>query len=390
MIRPFQLGDIFLIQRLGSQATKLNIVQSLLQPQSASWASLTAVVPWNDARVATYVLNQQGHGLVGNGFLQVQKRPGRPEAEIVRVAPGLDTPRGHPAIWEKLLAHYNAEATHQQIARIYVDVPDQPLPVHTFNHVGFRAYTRQTIWRLSAFDASIPTGQTSGEIRPQGVLDEWPLQQLYARVVPETVQLAEGMHTGQGDHQGGHQGNYVVKPPILEWWQPGMVDRFVMERRGEIVGAVQIVQGPRGYWLRPWADLYDPNPYVIHTLLRHALHVIWRRAITQPIYVGVCDYHGGLGAILSDYGFAPFTDRAKMVKPVVQWVREAALDALPALERARQVAPAHFTIPASRAVRLRQRGIAYAGAWRSGILRHGVVRVSTPAGGRVTSPSLGQ
>lgn len=370
MIRPFQLGDIFLIQRLGSQATKLNIIQSLLQPQSASWASLTAVVPWNDARVATYVLNQQGHGLVGNGFLQVQKRPGRPEAEIVRLAPGLDTPRGHPAIWEKLLAHYHAEATHQQIARIYVDVPDQPLPVHTFSHVGFRTYTRQTIWRLNAFDASVPSGQSSAEIRPQGPLDEWPLQQLYARTVPEAVQLAEGMQAGQGDSP--------VKPPILEWWLPGVVDRLVMERRGEIVGAVQIVQGPRGYWLQPWADLYDPNPQVIHTLLRHALHVIWRRAITQPIYVGVCEYHGGLGAILSDYGFAPFTDRAKMVKPVVQWVRETALDALPALEHARRVAPAHFTIPAPRSVRLRPQEIACAGAWRNGSLRHQAARVPTP------------
>lgn len=370
MIRPFQLGDIFLIQRLGGQATKLNIVQSLLQPQSASWASLTAVVPWNDAKVATYVLSQQGHGLLGNGFLQVQKRPGRPEVDIVRLAPGLDTPRGHPAIWEKLLAHHNGEATHQQIARIYVDVPDQPLPVHTFSHVGFRTYTRQTIWRLSAFDASVPTGQVSAEIRPETRLDEWPLLQLYSRIVPEAVQLAEGMHA-----------EHAVKPPILEWWQAGVVDRFVMERRGEIVGAVQIVQGPRGYWLQPWADLYDPNPQVIHTLLRHALDVIWRRAITQPIYIGVRDYHGGLGAILSDYGFAPFTDRAKMVKPVVQWVREAALDALPALERARQVAPAHFTLPARPNVRLRPRGMAYAGAWPHELLRHGVARVPTPKGG---------
>lgn len=340
MIRPFQLSDIFLIQRLGSQATKLNLVQSLLQPQPPAWASLLALVPWNDAKVATYVLSQHGHGLLGNGFLQVQKRPRRPEVDIVHLAPGLDTPRGHPAIWEKLIAHHNAVASQQQIARIYVDVPDQPLPVNTFSHVGFRTYTRQTIWRLSAFDASAPTGQASSEIRPQTRLDEWPLQQLYARVVPEAVQLAEGMHT---DH--------ALQPAILEEWSWGACSRFVLERRGELLGAVQIIQGPRGYWLQPWADLCEPNPQVIHTLLRHALDVIWRRAITQPIYVGVCDYHGGLGPILSDYGFAPFTDRAKMVKPVVQWVREPALDALPIMEPAHQVAPAHFTIPARPAMR---------------------------------------
>lgn len=348
MIRPFQLGDIFLIQRLSRQATKLNTVQSLLQPHSASWASLTALVPWNDAKVATYVLSQQGHGLLGTGYLQVKKRPGRPEADIIRLAPGLDTPRGHPAIWEKLLAYHNTVAAHQQIARIYVDVPDQPLPVHTFSHVGFRTYTRQTIWRLTAFDAAIPSGQASTDIRLQTKVDEWPLQQLYTRVVPESVQLAEGMHTDQ-----------ALKPPILDWWPGGVHNRFVLERRGEIVGAVDIVQGRRGYWLQPWADFCDPNPQVIHTLLRHALDIIWRRAITQPIYIGVCDYQGALGTILSDYGFAPFTDRAKMVKQVVQWIRSGVvLEEVPVLKTARPVAPAHFTVPTPPAMRLRQRGAA--------------------------------
>jgi hypothetical protein len=348
VIRPFQFGDIVLIQRLGRQATKLNIVQSLLQPQSAFWASFTAIVPWNDAKVTTYVLRQQSHGLLGDGFLQVQKRPGRPELDIVRVAPGLDSPRGHPAIWEKLLSHHNAVATQQQIARIYVDVPDQPLPVHTFSHVGFRTYTRQTIWRLTAFDATGAIPNPVPGIRPQSRLDEWPLQQLYARTVPEAVQLAEGMHTDQ-----------PVKPPILDWWHGGAYTGYVLEQRGELVGAVQIVQGHGGYWLQLWADMYDPNPAMLQHLLRHALAMVRRSAVSQPVYVGVCEYHGGLGAILSDFGFAPFTDRAKMVKQVLQWVREPALEVTPLVETAGQVATAHFSLPVRPRARLRPRVVAY-------------------------------
>ena len=80
----------------------------------------------------------------------MQKRPGRPEADILLLAPALDTTWGHPAIWQKLLSHAINEAPHQGLARLYADVPDQPLPVNTFSHVGFRVYTRQTIWRLSA------------------------------------------------------------------------------------------------------------------------------------------------------------------------------------------------------------------------------------------------
>ena len=79
-----------------------------------------------------------------DGFLQVQKRPGRPELDIVRLAPGLDARRGHPAIWEKLLSHHTYEAANRRIERIYADVPDQPLPVSTFTHAGFRTYDRQT------------------------------------------------------------------------------------------------------------------------------------------------------------------------------------------------------------------------------------------------------
>ncbi len=334
MIRPFQFGDVVLIQRLGRQAATLNLVQALLQPQSAVWASLTTLLPWNDAKIATHVLRQHGHGLVALGFLQVQKRAGRPELEIMRLAPGLETPLGHPAIWEKLLAYHNAIAAQQAIARIYADAPDQPLPVHTLGHVGFRPYARETVWRLNV-PHGLESYQITAEIRGQNKSDEWALQELYRRTVPETVQLAEGMLADQ-----------PLKPPILEWWGPGAVTPLVVERRGDVVGAVQIVQGRRGIWLQLWADFTDPSPYIVHQLVRAALATIRGRAATVPIYVGVCDYQGGLGALLGDYGFAPFTDRVKLVRPVMQWVREAAFAGAPAVEHsAGQVVTAPYTVP---------------------------------------------
>ncbi len=310
------------------------MIQTLLQPQSAVWCSLTAVAPRPDGKVATYVLRQPGHGLVGDGFLQVRKRPGRPELELVRVAPGLDAPHGHPVIWEKLLAHHNAVATQQQIARIYVDVPDQPLPVHTLGHVGFRPYAREAIWRLTPHRLTGQDLSLTAAIRAAGKADEWALQQLYTRMTPREVQLAEGMYTDQ-----------PVRAPILEWWQVGVCSTFVLEQRGEVVGAVQVAQGRGGYWVQPWADFHATDSYVIHQLVRHALAFVGRRGGALPVYVGVCDYQGSLGTLLTDYGFAPFTDRAKLVKPVVQWVRESALETAPVLEPAAHVVAAPFTVP---------------------------------------------
>jgi hypothetical protein len=334
VIRPFQFGDIFLIQRLGRQSTKLDVIQSLLQPQSPVWASLSALVPWNDAKVATYVLRQQGHGLVGIGYLQARKRPGRPETEITSLAPGLDAARGHPAIWEKLLSHYNSVAAQQQIARIYVDVPDQPLPVNTFSHVGFRTYTRQSIWRLARHELTTYPHPITAKIRPQHKADEWALRLLYGRIVPKSVQKAEGT-----------DGPTPVTPPIIDWWQAGACSSYVLEQRGDVVGSVQIVHGERGYWLQLWADFCDPDSYVLHQLVRHSLATIAQRSAYQPVYVGVCDYHGSLGSLLSDYGFAPITDRAKMVKPVMQWVRELTLEPSLILKPTAPVIGAPFTVP---------------------------------------------
>lgn len=335
MIRPFQFGDIVLIQRLGRQSARLDAVQSLLQPQSAIWASLSALVPWNDAKVATYVLHQQGHGLAGIGYLQARKRPGRPEVEITGLAPALDTPRGHPAIWEKLLSYYIAVAAQQQIARIYVDVPDQPLPVNTFCQVGFRTYTRQSIWRLARHELSTYPYPITAKIRPQNKADEWALRQLYTRTVPQSVQVAEGANSPT-----------APTPPILDWWQAGACSSYVMEQRGDVVGSVQIVRGERGYWLQLWADFYNPDSYVLHQLIRFSLATISQRSGYQPIYVGVCDYHGSLGALLSDYGFAPITDRAKMVKPVMKWVREVTLEPSLVLKPTAPVIGAPFILPA--------------------------------------------
>jgi len=346
VIRPFQVGDIFLIQRLSRQATKLNTIQALLQSHSALKAALTAVIPWNEAKATTYVLHQRGHELARTGFLQAQKRPGRPEADIILLAPALDTPWGHPAVWQKLLVYYCNEAAHQQIARIYVDAPDQPLLVNTLNQVGFRVYTRQTIWRLRPGQDGVlaPGGtDTTRSIRQTGVrlqtkTDEWALQRLYARVVPNQVKQAEGLQLDSTLYG-------AVKPPILEWWQTSARESYVFEQKGDIQGCMRLAYGRRGVWLQLWMDSHQPDTECIHQLLGYALINIRQEKIHLPVYIGVRDYQGGLGPILAEYGFAPFTDRAKMVKHVVQWVRSVTSILAPALETVHEVVPTPFTLP---------------------------------------------
>ena len=147
MIRPFQPGDFYLIQRLSRQAMLLPCARNFLQPTSSLSLALSTVAPWVTVRATTYVLRQHGHGLVHEGFLQMLRRANRPEAEILCLAPSLDAPTGHPAIWNKLLSHLSHEVSSLGVNRIYAEVPDQPLLVNTFAAVGFQPFCRQTVWR---------------------------------------------------------------------------------------------------------------------------------------------------------------------------------------------------------------------------------------------------
>jgi hypothetical protein len=208
------------------------------------------------------------------------------------------------------------------------------LTVNTFSHVGFRTYTRQSIWRLARHELTTYPHPITANIRPQSKSDEWDLRRLYARMVPESVQTAEGTN-----------GPNPAVPPSVEWLQAGACSSYVLEQRGDVVGSVQIVHGERGYWLQLWADFCNPDSYVIHQLVRFSLATIAQHSAYHPIYVGVCDYQGALGALLSDYGFAPITDRAKMVRPVMQWVRELTLEPTMVLKRTAPVIGVPFILP---------------------------------------------
>ncbi len=315
MIRPFQFGDTFLLQRLQGQAPKLNVAQSLLLPRSPVVDALTSGISWNHSKVATYVLHQSGHGLARSGFLQTQRRPGRGELDLVMLAPALAARTGHPAIWEKLIAHCVVEATHEDAARLYADVPDQPLLVNTFAHVGFGVYARQTIWRLAVDDRTGPALRRNSEtyVRPMRRSDEWELMRLYARVTPKPVQIAEGALAASSN-----------RPPILDWWSAGEVQTLVCAEGGgqaqTLRGCLRIVFTRTGAWMELWADARRTDADAAQALLCEGLKVVQAHRRRVPIYVPVRDYHGGLGPLLSDQGFAPFADHAKMVKHLLQRV----------------------------------------------------------------------
>ncbi|HHY54778.1 MAG TPA: hypothetical protein GYA08_05015 [Chloroflexi bacterium] len=335
MIRPFQPGDIFLIQRLSRQALPLPCVRTFLHPTSSLSIVLGAVLPWATLRASTYVLRQHGHGLVHEGFLQMARRGERPEAELLWLAPSLDAPNGHPAIWNKLLSHLSYDASAQGIERIYADVPDQPLLVNTFAAVGFQPFCRQTIWRC--FDPGAAAARiepVEGAAHPRAEGDDWDLLRLYMATVPEPVQSAEGAI-----------GIPAGVAPVVENLRADQGVTYVVHKANELLGAFQLLRGAHGTWLHIWIDTLQPDPRRVRTLFGHVLSLASTPQWMTPLYFAASDFQGGLGGLLDELGFAPFRDRVRMVKHVVKWVRESVSSPIPVVETTGEVAPTSFAPP---------------------------------------------
>jgi hypothetical protein len=243
----------------------------------------------------------------------------------------LDAPAGHPATWNKLLSAYLHDVMTQGILRIYADVSDQPLHVNTLAGVGFQVYSRQTIWRLFTPTVESYRQKVRATVRYRTDADEWALTRLYTQSVPDLVQQAEGW-----------QGLTGERVPLLRSWLSEHGLTFVLANGLSVIGVVQAATGANGSWLQWWADPLLPNTEVVEQLLCVGLSVIRENSWRTPVYLVVADYQGGLSPLLSDYGFAPFSDRVKMVKQVAKWVREAAPAAMTVLEPTGEIVPTQF------------------------------------------------
>jgi hypothetical protein len=164
--------------------------------------------------------------------------------------------------------------------------------------------------------------------------DDWALTQLYAHSVPDFVQQAEGW-----------QGLTGERVPILRNWLAERGLTFVLANGLSVVGAVQVAAGSNGSWLHWWADPLAPSTEVVEQLLCVGLSVIRENRWRTPVYLTVADFQGGLSPLLADYGFAPFSDRVKMVKHVAKWVREAAPATAAVLEPTGEIVPTQFAPP---------------------------------------------
>ncbi len=304
MIRPFGLPDVLAVRSLQRDGVWLDLFHHLLLRRSALATALLAPVPWVGTGLASYVWSPMQQV---QGFVQMLKRPGRHEADLLYLAPRLEQSPAGPAAWESLLPACIAEASSQALRRLFVSVPEGRAELDVLASLGFMVYTSEEVFVLSS-PPRLPALPPDPRLRPRQPEDVWWLRRLYSIYTPPPVQNAEGHNSDDGQ----------ISLP-LAWWELTNQSSFVVHDKGEVLGGMQLVNGRRGHWLLLHGDPGDAD--LMATVLRYGMELA--RGSHWPMYCAVRPYQGGLAAVLQDHGFQSFTRRSRTIKHLVVRVKTA-------------------------------------------------------------------
>ncbi len=331
MIRSFGVRDLFLVGNLQRRGTCLDPEIALTQPYSPLWAALSSYFLMQEAGTSTFILVEEaidpGELLTGSchpmqGLAQMRQRKGRPEADVIYLAPSFSNADKASIIWYRLLNHLCTRAGERGVQRLFARLAEDGEEIEIFQQLGFSQYTREDIFCLNSYpESSRPLDRIV--MRPQQAVDAWALQRLYSNVAPRLVQQAESL------------GERGWEQSAVDWPFWAGSEGYVLEENGEIVSYLRCSRGRIGHWMR---ILLHPQAYDrADEVIRHGLALLSHDP-PRPIYCNVREYEGGLRTSLQGWGFKPFASQAVMVKHMTVRVLEPARKLVPALDKRAEVA----------------------------------------------------
>ncbi len=346
MIRSFGVRDLLLVSNLQKKGMCLDPEIALTRPYSPLLAALSSYLLMQETGTSTFILEagEQDSPSIGprderspgqerrtvepsgrrrvQGLAQMRQRRGRPEADVIYLAPSFSTTDEAPTIWHRLLTHLCARAGERGIQRLFAHLAEEGEEIEIFQQVGFSPYTREDIFRLDRLSRS-HRQLDKVVMRPQQAVDAWALQRLYASVAPRLVQQAESL------------GERGWERSSIDWPLRSKSEGYVLEDDGEIVSYLLFHGGRIGHWMR---ILLHPQAYErADEVIRHGLAFLSRYP-PCPIYCSVREYEGGLRDRLQDWGFEPFGSQAILVKHTTVRIKEPARKLVPALDKRAEAA----------------------------------------------------
>jgi hypothetical protein len=317
LIKAFHLRDSHLVTRLQRVGTPLDIEEQLTHPRSPLRSVLLDSILAPHAGPSTFILDQRDENGQSMGLAQMRARPGRPERDVVFMSPALTMGNGSHAIWQRLLTHLCVQTAERGSLRIYARLPMRSEELQLFKNVGFLDYGREDIYQVDA-GVNRTTIKAGLSLRPQQSSDGWGLQKLYTTLAPRPVQNAEGL--AQGQWALGHR----------RWGEQGRRYGYVWEVDGEILGALHIRVGKRGYWVR---TLLHPDALDQAEALGQAALSLTTAYPRLPVYFALREFEAGWRPILPELGFKPLASQTLVVKHLAVRVHKPSPALIPALEQ---------------------------------------------------------
>lgn len=323
MTHRLGLQELRVVRRLQSAGLELDLRREVLSPSSPLLAAVKGMLLLHSgSRITTVVVDDHSGGHHLHGFAQARDRAGRPEQDIVYVAPLLSSGNGIIWTWQRLLGQIRTIAGERGIQRVFTQLDDdRPAEIEVFRQAGFSIYTKDRIFRLGG-TGSRSTEEKPASWRPMRPGDMWGLSKLTGLLVPTVVQQAE-VDTASGSKSAEEHGRWHVLT--------SRSSNFVLEAEDqEIAGHLRLWKGQRGYWIKL---VLHPQVYdQADSLLREGLALLPTDS-QIPVYCDVRDYEAYVTSALGRAGFESVAARVLMVKSLTISIREPRRILVPALER---------------------------------------------------------
>lgn len=301
MIRPFELADLKTLHRYRQRGIFMDSVAALtwgrvLVPARAVFSPLSEAV-------GVYTDIYQHKSVDAPLIAQVSHRLGAQQARFTFLAP--DSVVDSTALSE-LLESLIKRLGERKAHRIVADVEERSNTFEALRNLSFSIYARQSIWRVSKI-----AGRRKLSDHPWREIvsrDEFNAKRLYAAIVPTLIQQAEPTP-----------------------WEE--LRGYVYYHQDELLGYVDVVEGPRGIWAQPFIHPEMEDVGLHLTNLIASLRPKDRR----PVYVCLRSYQSWLSATLEDLEAEVSSTQAVMVRRLTAAVKKAELAPIPSINGTQEV-----------------------------------------------------
>ncbi len=323
MVRSFLFHDTINFCRYRDYRLPLSTEAHVLAKPTFLFLAWNEKLPWREPKSFTYHWQEASW----HGFLQMLRRDGRPEADILFLQP-------HPAAatdlrltWAENLALIGEKSGQQGLQRLFVTIPVGDDALSTFYDAGFSRYSRQTILNASP----LPTGRQvlldPWHIRPGYEVDRWAINRFLQRHIPPVILSVENGRTGE----------------FLPFAASSVViGRQLLLLEGDTLrGLASLRIGRVGSWAR--FVMTAEGIAFLPALLTGVIEQHSAMAGQKPLYLAVRQYQPDILRGLQEMCFTPLLEEEQLVKYLMQPVRDTEAVAQRVLQ-GQPVVPAHSTL----------------------------------------------